>query len=132
MAGAPRAPDVLLAISGDAMQGSNDFLVTIAPLFIILAIMYLLVFRPQQRRMKEMQDMIANLKRGDRVVMNGGLMGRITKVVDDRELELEVADGVRVRVSRPAVAEVRVKGEPQKTDASKKSEDTKSDDKAKA
>ena len=114
------------------MQGSNDFLVTIAPLFIILAIMYLLVFRPQQRRMKEMQNMIANIKRGDRVVMNGGLMGRVTKIVDDRELELEVADGVRVRVSRPAVAEVRVKGEPQKTEASKKSEDTKSDDKAKA
>lgn len=114
------------------MQGSNDFLVTIAPLFIILAIMYLLVFRPQQRRMKEMQDMIANIKRGDRVVMSGGLMGRVTKVVDDRELELEIADGVRVRVSRSAVAEVRVKGEPQKTESKSKSEDTKSDDKAKA
>ena len=114
------------------MQGSNDFLVTIAPLFIILAIMYLLVFRPQQRRMKEMQDMIANIKRGDRVVMSGGLMGRVTKVVDDRELELEIADGVRVRVSRSAVAEVRVKGEPQKTESKIKSEDTKSDDKAKA
>lgn len=114
------------------MQGSNDFLITIAPLFVILAIMYLLVFRPQQRRMKEAQDMIANIKRGDRVVMSGGLMGRVTKIVDDRELELEVADGVRVRVSRPSVAEVRVKGEPQKTESKSKPEDTKSDDKAKA
>lgn len=114
------------------MQGSNDFLFSIAPLFVILAIMYLLVFRPQQRRMKEMQDMIANVKRGDRVVMSGGLMGRVTKVVDERELELEIADGVRVRVSRSSVAEVRVKGEPQKTESKSKSEDTKSDDKAKA
>ncbi|KAB2850743.1 MAG: preprotein translocase subunit YajC [Hyphomicrobiaceae bacterium] len=114
------------------MQGSNDFLVTIAPLFIILAIMYLLVFRPQQRRMKEAQEMIANIKRGDRVVMSGGLLGKVTKVVDDRELELEIADGVRVRVSRPSVAEVRVKGEPQRTESKGKSEDGKSDEKAKA
>jgi preprotein translocase subunit YajC len=76
--------------------------------------MYFLIIRPQQRRAKEHQDLIKNVRRGDTVVMNGGLIGRVTKASDDPEMEIEIAEGVRVRAVRAMIAEVRAKGEPVK------------------
>jgi len=73
------------------------------------------MIRPQQRKAKEHQEMIKAVRRGDQIVMNGGLIGKVSKVVDDNELELEVADGVKLRVLRSMIADVRSKGEPVKS-----------------
>jgi preprotein translocase subunit YajC len=81
---------------------------------IIVVIMYFLVLRPQQKRAKEHQDLIKNLRKGDTVVTSGGLVGKVTKVVDDEQVEVEIADGVRVRQVRAMVTSVRAKGEPVK------------------
>lgn len=76
--------------------------------------MYFMVLRPQQRRAKEQADLIKNIRRGDTIITSGGLIGKVTKVVDDAELEVEIAPNVRVRVARPMVTDVRAKGEPVK------------------
>ena len=97
--------------------GGTDVLMQMAPFGIILVIMYFLILRPQQQRAKAQLDMIANIRRGDTVVTNGGLIGKVTKAVDDSEIEIEIAANVRVRQSRSAIAEVRAKGEPVKDNA---------------
>jgi preprotein translocase subunit YajC len=79
--------------------------------------MYFLLIRPQQQRAKAHQDMVSNIRRGDTVVTNGGLIGKVTKTVDDAEIEMEIAPNVRVRQSRSAISEVRAKGEPVKDNA---------------
>jgi preprotein translocase subunit YajC len=94
-----------------------DILMQMAPFGLILLIMYFLILRPQQQRAKAHQEMVANLRRGDTVVTNGGLIGKVTKAVDDAEVEIEIAPNVRVRQSRSAIAEVRAKGEPVKDSA---------------
>jgi preprotein translocase subunit YajC len=85
---------------------------------IIVLIMYFLVLRPQQKRAKEHQELVKNLRRGDTVVTSGGLVGKVTKVVDDEHVEVEIADGVRVRHVRSMVTGVRSKGEPVRDDSS--------------
>jgi len=83
----------------------------------IFAIMYFLMIRPQQRRVKEHQELVKNLRRGDTVVTSGGILGKVTKVVDDEQIEVEIADGVRVRQMRTMVSGVRAKTEPAKDEA---------------
>jgi preprotein translocase subunit YajC len=83
--------------------------------------MYFLILRPQQKRAKQHQEMVKNMRRGDSVVTSGGLVGKITKVIDDNEIEVEISDGVRVRQLRGMVAEVRTKGEPVKDETAAKS-----------
>ena len=75
-------------------MGFQDFI----PLILIFAIMYFLLIRPQQKKVKEHQNMVASLRRGDQVVTQGGLIGKVTKVKEENEIEVEVADGVKVRV----------------------------------
>ncbi len=82
------------------------------PLILIFAIMYFLLIRPQQKRVREHQAMVAALRRGDQVVTQGGLIGKVTKVKDDSEVEVEVASGVTVRVVRSTIANVVNKTEP--------------------
>ena len=84
------------------------------PLILIFAIMYLLLIRPQQKKAKEHQAMVAALRRGDQVVTAGGIMGKVSKVKDEREVELEIATGVNVRVVRNTIAQVVSKTEPAK------------------
>jgi preprotein translocase subunit YajC len=91
-----------------------EVLIQMAPFGIILLIMYFLILRPQQQRAKAHQELISNLRRGDTVVTNGGLIGKVTKTIDDSEIEIEIAPNVRVRQSRSAIADVRAKGEPVK------------------
>ena len=90
---------------------------SLLPLILIVVIMYFLVLRPQQQRVKQHQSMVKALRRGDTVVTNGGLVGKVTKVVDDDQIEVEISDGVRVRQMRSMVSEVRAKGEPVKDDS---------------
>ena len=87
------------------------------PLILIIVIMYFLILRPQQQKVKAAPGMVKALRRGDTVVTNGGLVGKVTKVVDDDQIEVEIADGVRVRQMRSMVSEVRAKGEPVKDDS---------------
>jgi preprotein translocase subunit YajC len=91
--------------------GGGGILVQLLPFVMILGIMYFLIIRPQQKKMKDHRDMIASLRRGDTVVTAGGLIGKITKMIGDAELQVEVADGVRVRVIRGTIAEVRTRGD---------------------
>ena len=96
---------------------TSGMLTSMLPLILIVVIMYFLILRPQQRRVKQHQDMVKALRRGDTVVTNGGLVGKVTKVVDDDQVEVEIADGVRVRQMRSMISEVRAKGEPVKDDS---------------
>ncbi len=100
--------------SGSAPTGSSDMLIQFAPFIIIFAIMYFLILRPQQRRAKEQKALVQGARRGDIVVTNGGLIGKVTKSTDDTEVELEIAPNVRVRLARSGIADVRSKGEPVK------------------
>ncbi|WP_425038854.1 preprotein translocase subunit YajC [Primorskyibacter sp. S187A] len=85
------------------------------PLILIFAIMYFLLIRPQQKKMKEHQAMVSAIRRGDVVVTAGGLIGKVSKVKDDGEVEVELSDGVRVRVVQSTIADVRSKTEPAKS-----------------
>ena len=97
--------------------GDGGMLMSLLPFVLIFVIMYFLILRPQQKRVKAHQEMVKNVRRGDTVVTNGGMLGKITKVVDDDTLEIEIADGVRIRQMRTMVTDVRSKGEPVKDDA---------------
>jgi preprotein translocase subunit YajC len=97
--------------------GDGGMLMSLLPFILIFVIMYFLILRPQQRRVKQHQEMVKNVRRGDTVVTSGGLVGKVTKVVDDEQIEVEIAENVRVRQARQMIAEVRAKGEPVKDDA---------------
>ena len=97
--------------------GGDNMLVSLLPFVLIFVIMYFLILRPQQKRVKEHAELVKNLRRGDTVVTSGGLVGKVTKVIDDEQVEIEIADGVRVRHVRSMVSGVRAKGEPVKDDA---------------
>ena len=94
------------------MQGIESLI----PLILIFGIMYFLLIRPQQKKLKEHQMMVAALRRGDQVITQGGIMGKVVKVKDDAaEVEVEIASGVTVRVIRSTIATVVNKTEPAKT-----------------
>ena len=99
--------------------GGTDFLSNyVVPLALVFLIMYFFILRPQQKRAKQHQEMVKNVRRGDVLVTSGGLVGKVTKVVDDDQVEIEIADGVRVRQVRSMVADVRAKSEPVKDEKS--------------
>lgn len=98
-----------------ASAGGSDLIIQLVPFLLIFVIMYFLILRPQQRRAREHQDMMKSIRRNDTVVTAGGIIGKVTKVVEEsNELEVEIADNVRVRVLRSTVSEVRAKAEPVK------------------
>jgi len=92
------------------MQGIES----VIPLILIFAIMYFLLIRPQQKKLKQHQAMVAALRRGDQVITQGGLIGKVTKVKDDNEVEVEIAAGINVRVVKSTIATVLNKTEPAK------------------
>jgi preprotein translocase subunit YajC len=94
--------------------GSADILMSILPFLLIFVVMYFLIIRPQRAALKRREELLKNIRRGDQVVTGGGIVGKVTKVIDDNELEVEIADGIKIRVVRSGVTEVRVKGEPVK------------------
>jgi preprotein translocase subunit YajC len=103
---------------GSMFGGEGGGMITsLLPFALIFVIMYFLILRPQQKRVKTHQEMVKNVRRGDTVVTNGGLIGRVAKVVDDHEIEIEIANDVRVRQQRSMISEVRSKGEPVKDEA---------------
>ncbi|MCD2181589.1 preprotein translocase subunit YajC [Rhizobium sp. TRM96647] len=97
-----------------ASAGGADLLMSVLPFLLIFVVMYFLIIRPQRAAMKRREELLKNIRRGDQVVTGGGVVGKVTKVIDDKELEVEIAEGIKVRVVRSGVSEVRVKGEPVK------------------
>lgn len=89
--------------------GGFGSMASIVPLILIFVIMYFLLIRPQQKKVKQHRAMVEGLRRGDTVQTGGGLIGRITKVRDGNEVEIEISDGVRVRVVRSTIAHVMLK-----------------------
>ena len=88
---------------------------SIIPLILIFGIMYFLLIRPQQKKMKEHQAMVAGLRRGDRVVTQGGSKGKVTKVKEgENEIDVEIASGVTIKVVQSTIAAVENKTEPAK------------------
>jgi preprotein translocase subunit YajC len=100
-----------------AGPGTGDFIGMILPLVAIMAVFYFLLIRPQQRKVKEHQAMLQKVGKGDTIITTGGLIGKVVKVVDDHELQVEVGEGVKVRIVRTGIADVRTKGEPAKSEA---------------
>lgn len=95
-----------------AAPGGADLLIQFAPILIMVVIFWFLIFRPQQKRMKAHQAMLAAVSRGDTVVTTGGLVGKVTKAVANEDLEVEIAQGTRVKISRTGIADVRSKSTP--------------------
>lgn len=98
-----------------------DLFMSIVPFILIFVIMYFLIIRPQRTQMKKREEMISNIRRGDTVIAGGGIIAKVTKVDDaSGELEAEIAQGVKVKLVRAMVSEVRVKGEPVAANDAKK------------
>ncbi|WP_099827627.1 preprotein translocase subunit YajC [Oceaniglobus indicus] len=95
-----------------AAGGAAGAFTSFVPLILIFAIMYFLLIRPQQKKVKVHQKMVEALRRGDQVVTAGGLIGKVSKVKDDGEIEVELSEGVKVRVVRSTIAQVLNKTEP--------------------
>jgi preprotein translocase subunit YajC len=100
------------AAGGDS--GSMMMVQQLLPFALIFVIMYFMILRPQQKKVKDHNELVKNLRRGDTVVTSGGLVGKVTKVLDDDHVEVEISDGVRVRQMRQMISGVRTKGEPAK------------------
>jgi preprotein translocase subunit YajC len=98
------------AATGSAAGGSGaGFFVQIFPLILIFVIFYFLLIRPQQRRMKQHRQMVDDVKPRDTAITSGGLIGKVTKV-DENEVELEIAQGVKVRVVKSMLSDIRPHG----------------------
>lgn len=89
-------------------------IMSIAPLILIFIVFYFLLIRPQQKKMKDHKAMIEGVRRGDNVVTGGGILGKVAKVNDDGTAEIEVAEGVRIKVLKGSIGEVRNRAEPAK------------------
>ena len=97
---------------GAGVAGSQDFLISVLPFVLIFVIMYFLIIRPQRQQMKKHSEMVANVRRGDTVVTGGGIVGKVTNAADENEVTIEIAEGVKVKLMRKSIADVRAKGEP--------------------
>jgi preprotein translocase subunit YajC len=120
----PRLQEIAMFITPAYAQatgtpGAGDFVGMILPLVMIMVVFWFLLIRPQQKRSKEHQEMIGKVSRGDTVVTSGGLIGKVSRIVDERELLVEIADNVKVRIARSGIADVRAKGEPVKDESVK-------------
>ena len=94
--------------TGDAASAFTSFI----PLILIFGIMYFLLIRPQQKKLKEHKSMVEALRRGDQVLTQGGIVGKVTKVMEDGYAEVEIAEGMKVRIVKSTIAQVMAKTEP--------------------
>jgi len=95
-----------------AAGGADGGFMTFIPLVLIFVVFYFLLIRPQQKRAKQHQGMLQNIRRGDKIVTGGGIIGTVSKVVSDDELAVEIAEGIKIRVQRSLVSGVVTKPEP--------------------
>ena len=104
--------------AGAAPAGPQDMLIQFLPLIGLVVLFYFLMIRPQQRRMKQHQQMLGAIKRGDTVVLSSGVLGKVVRV-EDREVGVEIATGVTVKVRKSMISEVTARGEPTPANDSK-------------
>nr|WP_321457101.1 preprotein translocase subunit YajC [uncultured Cohaesibacter sp.] len=97
--------------AGGAAAGP-EFLISVLPFILIFVIMYFLIIRPQRQQMKKHAELISNVRRGDTIVSNGGIVGKVTNATDENEVTVEISEGVKIKLMRKSIAEVRTKGEP--------------------
>ena len=102
-----------------AAGGDAGGLLSFLPLVLIFAVFYFLLIRPQQKKQKEHQAKLKAVRRGDRVLTGGGIYGNVTKVIDDNEVQVEIAEGVRVRCAITTMMDVMAKGGPVSDDKKK-------------
>jgi len=95
------------------------------PLILVGGIMWFLVLRPQRQQQKARDEMLSNVRRNDTVVTGGGIIGKVTKVIDETEVEVQISPDTKVKILRSMLADVRVKGEPAKADKSAKDKKSK-------
>lgn len=100
------------AFAQDAGAGAGSAFASFLPLILIFGIMYFLLIRPQQKKLKEQKAMVEALRRGDQVLTQGGIYGKVYKVADDGVLDVEIAEGVRVKMPRHTIVQVINKAEP--------------------
>jgi preprotein translocase subunit YajC len=108
-------PAYAQAAGAAAPAGALDpsgIIVQLAPILILVVIFWLLIFRPQQKRAREQKAMLSAITRGDTVVTTGGIIGKVTKAVDGEDLEIEISQGVKVKLARGMISDVRSKGQP--------------------
>lgn len=105
-------PAFAQAAGAPAGGGIQDIFIQLMPILLLVVIFWLLIFRPQQKRLKAQQAMLAAIRRGDTVVTTGGIVGKVTKAVDGEDLEVEIASGVKVKLVRGMISDVRSKAEP--------------------
>ena len=101
------------AFAQSSLLGADGGMIyQLLPFVLIFVIMYFLIIRPQRQQLKKRSEMLANIRRGDTVVTGGGLLGKVTKVSGEHELEIDLGNGLKVTALRSTIADVRVKGEP--------------------
>ncbi|MEQ8369069.1 MAG: preprotein translocase subunit YajC [Alphaproteobacteria bacterium] len=100
------------ALAQDAAGGAGSGFISFLPLVLIFVVFYFLLIRPQQKKMKAHREMVQALKRGDRVVTGGGIVGQVTRVTGDAEVQVEIAEGVRVSVMRGTITDILSRSEP--------------------
>ena len=110
-------PAYAQAAGAAAPGGGMDLIIQFAPILLLVVIFWLLIFRPQQKRMKAHQAMLGAITRGDTIVTSGGIVGKVTKAVDGEDLEVEIAQGTRVKVVRGMISDVRSKANPVPADS---------------
>ena len=108
----PAFAEATTGTAAEAAAGGGNILLSMLPIFLILAVFYFLVIRPQNKRLQEHRSMVSNLQKGDRVVTGGGIVATVKKTGGDDEVILEVSEGVNVRVLRSTVMMMRSKSEP--------------------
>jgi preprotein translocase subunit YajC len=108
-------PSAVAQTTGAAAAGGGspmEMLQQFAPFIIVIGIFYFLLIRPQQQKAKQLKAQLSDLRRGDNIITAGGIIGTVARVVNDDELSVEIAEGVRVRVLRSTVTGITAKGEP--------------------
>jgi len=92
--------------------GATDLITSFFPIILLIIIFWFFIFRPQQKRAKAHQEMLSSVRRGDVIVTTGGLVGKVIKVREDSDLDVEVSQGVKVKIVRTMIADIRTKPEP--------------------
>jgi preprotein translocase subunit YajC len=105
-----------------AAGGGGDMMLQLMPLLLIFVVFYFLLIRPQQKKAKEHRAMVAAVQRGDNVLTAGGIFGKVTKVVDDNTVQLEIAEGVRIKVQTATLSDVISRGDAKRVEKEKKEE----------
>jgi preprotein translocase subunit YajC len=102
---------LVMAVAPAAGGDFQETLLQFAPLLLIVVVGYFLMIRPQQQRQKQHQAMIQGVKRGDTVILNSGVIGKVVRV-EDKEVGVEIAQNVTIKVVKSMISEVRARGEP--------------------